>query len=80
MHALNNKINAVMTPADIQAVMNTPQGRAVKQAFHLMAERGIETPGGKITRAELDRRLASLDPVRRIQIKIALERGGILVG
>lgn len=75
-------IKAVATSnVDVEAVMNTPQGRAVKHAFHLMAERGIETPGGKITRAELSRRLlvAGLEPVKRIQISIALERGGLLI-
>ena len=80
MHAIGN-INAVMTPADIQAIMSTPQGKAVRAAFRLMAQAGLETPGGRIARADLDRKMAasSLSPRQRLEVKIALERGGLLL-
>ncbi len=75
------KMHAIATPPvfNLAAAMENP---AVRSALRIMAQAGIEKPTGRIALADLDRKLAasSLSPRERLQVKISLERAGILVG
>ncbi len=80
MFAIGN-LNAAVSTSDIDAAWRTPQGRGVRTALRILAGAGIEVTG-RIARSDLERKLAasSLSPRERIEAKIALERGGILLG
>jgi hypothetical protein len=73
------RIQAISTQPtfDIQAALASP---AVKMNARILAQIGIEKPKGRIPLRELEDKMAAanLEPKKRIELKICLERCGLL--
>jgi hypothetical protein len=63
---------------DISAAMARPEGRVISR---LMALANLEAPKNKVAVADLDRQLAGskLSTLQRLELKVALDKIGVLV-